>query len=215
MMRFDAVLFDCDGTLVESEYLGNRVMVQLARRYGFSMSDSEARSLFRGRSMAACVADIEAQVGCKLPSSFVSDVRAAMDEAFRQELSTVPGVKNVLCEITVPMCIASGAPLKKIQRVLELTHLSKWFGDKLFSSYELDMWKPDPDLFLYAAKELSVEPSQCAVIEDSRVGVLAGVSAGMQVFHYVPDRISAFADHKQVVSFQSMDQLMPLLRQLR
>ena len=205
-------MFDCDGTLVESEFLGNRVLVQLANQYGFQMPEEEARRLFRGRKLAACMTDIEAAIGQVLPESFVPDVRAAMNDLFRKELEPVEGVESVLEALSVPVCVASGAPLKKIKLVLEITSLTRWFDDKLYSSYELDMWKPDPDLFLHAAQEMGVASEQCAVIEDSPVGVQAGVSAGMTVYHYAPDRPSPFADHPQVTHIQSMNQLLEQLQ---
>lgn len=213
-MRFDAVLFDCDGTLVDSERLGKEVMYEAAVEHGFSMPFDAFHDAFRGRHFAACQAAIEAAIGRALPDTFVPDIRARQAAYFDEHLTPIDGIPDVLDAVTaaaLPRCVASGAPLFKIELLLDLTTLRHHFDDRLYSSYALDMWKPDPDLFLHAAAALGVAPGRCAVIEDSLVGVEAGVAAGMQVFHYTPTDGIATLDHPQVTHIAHMSELHGLL----
>lgn len=193
-MDIGAVLFDCDGVLVDSEVLANEVLVACVRELGFEITPEEAHHRFTGHRIAVCVADLERDLGRPVPPTFVADARARMDAAFASRLRRVEGALDLVRSVTVPYCTASGGPRTKIERSLSLTGLLPYFEGRIFSSYDVGSWKPDPGLFLHAAAAIAVAPERCVVIEDSRPGVLAGLAAGMHVVAYQPVPARAIPD---------------------
>jgi len=185
-MTIEAVIFDCDGTLVDSEGLANEVLVECLKPHGLDITADQARAQFTGRKMADCVAELERQLGSVLPTDFVGDFRTRCTEAFRSRLRPIDGAATALQRLRVPYCVASSGPREKIELSLEITGLLQYFEHRIFSSYEIGIWKPDPGLFLHAAEALGVAPNRCAVVEDSEPGVQAGLAAGMVVFAFIP-----------------------------
>jgi len=181
-----AVIFDCDGTLVDSEVLTNEVLVEAVAEHGLVISLAEAVAAFRGGKMADCVAALEQRIGQPLPPDFVSQFRTRMASAFRDRLLPVDGALDLVRSIRQPFCVASSGPRDKIELSLSLTGLLPFFKESIFSSYEVGTWKPDPGIFLHAARTMGIEPHSCVVVEDSLAGVQAGISAGMQVFAFQP-----------------------------
>lgn len=208
---FALVIFDCDGVLVDSEGLGNRILVEAVRELGLSLSLAEALALFRGCKMADCVATISGRLGRPLPDDFVSTLRARTAEAFRGELQASPGIHDALNRIHAPVCIASSGPREKITLALSVTGLLPRFEGRIFSSYEVGSWKPAPDVFLHAAATLGAVPSCCAVVEDSALGVRAGIAAGMRVFAYTADSDRTELESLGATAFGHMDELPSLL----
>jgi HAD superfamily hydrolase (TIGR01509 family) len=188
---FELVIFDCDGVLVDSEELGTRALLASAAEIGVTLPLEEAAERFRGAKMADCVAVIEERLGRPTPSDFVAQVRRRMAEAFTSELRPVAGVEAALARIDLVKCVASSGPREKIRLSLSVTGLVDYFQDRIFSSYDIDSWKPDPDIFLHAARTLGVSPSQAAVVEDSAMGVRAGIAAGMRVFGFASGKRGA------------------------
>lgn len=179
-MPIRAIIFDCDGTLVDSETLAQRVLVEYAADFGLVISIEEAMDRFVGRKMDACVADMESQLGKALPEHFVPEFRRRMTAVFEAELKPIPGAHELLTRLEQPLAIASSGPRAKIELSLERTGLRRFFfDDRIFSAYEIGHWKPDPTIFLHAAASLSVEPAECLVVEDSVPGIRGGVAAGM------------------------------------
>jgi HAD superfamily hydrolase (TIGR01509 family) len=179
-----AILFDCDGTLVDSERIGLEVLAEVASQRGALFDVDTAMPHMRGLKMAECVAWIEDCCGMPLPADYVPEVRRQTAAAFRQRLRPIDGAHDLLSSLRVPFCVASSGPREKIELSLCLTGLLPLVGDRIFSSYEVGSWKPDPGLFLHAARELGIEPSSCAVVEDSAPGIEAGIAAGMCVFAF-------------------------------
>jgi HAD superfamily hydrolase (TIGR01509 family) len=185
-----AIIFDCDGTLVDSETLANEILVGLAAEHGLVLTVREAVSAFRGGSMADCVAYLEKRLGKPLPNDFVPEFRSRSSDAFRTRLLPIVGALDLvrsLAAASFPFCVASSGPREKIELSLALTGLLPFFEGRIFSSYEVGTWKPDPGLFLHAAKTLGAVPGDCAVVEDSLPGIRAGLAAGMRVFAFQPD----------------------------
>lgn len=178
----DLILFDCDGTLVDSEIIAAQAWVRHIAGFGVTMTPSEVLDLFRGVQMTACMAEIERRAGCILPAGFESALRALTADMFAQSLRPIDGAVELVQSLAVPFCLASNAPRDKIELCLRLTALTPYFEGRLFSAYDVGKWKPDPGLFLHAAKVMGVAPSRCAVVEDSLPGIEAGVAAGMTVF---------------------------------
>lgn len=184
-----AIIFDCDGTLVDSETLSTEVLVEAVGEHGLHLSVPEAMFAFRGGKMADCIAELESRLGRPLPETFVPEFRARAAQAFRARLRAIEGALELvqsLATMPVPFCVASSGPPEKIELSLSLTGLLPFFQGRIFSSYDVGVWKPDPGLFLHAADALGVAPDHCAVIEDSLPGMLAGLAAGMRVFAFQP-----------------------------
>ncbi|MEU8521316.1 HAD-IA family hydrolase [Streptomyces sp. NBC_01216] len=207
------VIFDCDGVLVDSEKLSARVMREMVAAEGLDFSAGQALAFIRGRKVAEWVGQLEERLGRALPADFVPRFRGGTADLFATELRPVPHVKRVVEDLGLPFCTASSAPREKIVHTLGLTGLLPFFRDRVYSAYEVGVWKPDPGLFLHAAADLGVPAERCAVVEDSRVGVRAGVAAGMSVFGYAPEEngtTAALAAEGAVV-FGSMKELPGLL----
>lgn len=211
--RFDAVIFDSDGTLVDSELLGNQVLVEHVAELGLSLPLEEALSVFRGGKMADTLLYIEQRLGRSLPGGFIDDLRARMADAFYDRLMPIAGVEAVVQQLRLPFCVASSGPREKIELCLHATGLFPYFEGRIFSAYELGSWKPEPDLFLHAAQALGVAPERCAVVEDSVKGVKAGIAAGMTVFGYAPPENNARIEGLGVRLFAHMDELPALLQE--
>ena len=178
------VLFDLDGTLVDSEWLGNQAILDVLPIESESIETLTSR--YRGVELASILNDLASVHGFDLPDDIVPIYRQRMAELFDSHLCAFPGANEMLESIEQPKCIASGGPPEKIQSSLRLTNLAHHFEDRIFSSYVLNSWKPEPDLFLHAASEMGFNPSDCVVVEDSEVGVRATRSAGMQVIQFCP-----------------------------
>ena len=151
-----------------------------------------------------------------MPDSFVADFRARSAKVFQNHLQPVPGVEAVIQAVqalSVPFCVASSGPREKIEANLSTTGLLSYFEESIVSAYEVGSWKPDPGLFLHAARTLGVAPETCAVIEDSLPGVQAGVAAGMTVFGYARDTPAETLSAAGAQVFQDMHQLPALLQE--
>ncbi|MEJ6482141.1 HAD family hydrolase [Nostoc punctiforme UO1] len=211
VMQTELVIFDCDGVLVDSEGLGNRVLVEFIAEFGLAMKLEEAILLFKGCKMADCVAVIEQRLGKKMPQDFVTQLRTRTAEAFERELRPVEGIEAALDKINLPICVASSGPSEKIKLALRVTNLLSRFEKCIFSSYEIGSWKPAPDLFLYAAKNMGFQAPSCTVVEDSVLGVRAGVAAGMRVLGYTEQSEAHLLEASGAHIFYSMHQLPSLL----
>jgi len=187
MAAYDLIIFDCDGVLVDSEPIANRIFAEEVRRLGYPLSDEEARREFPGTSLAYCINYTERKFGIKLPEDLGLIYRQKSFEAFTRELEAVPGIPELIHALTIPYCVASNGPMHKMEHNLRIVGLYDRFAGKLFSAYEIDQFKPEPGLFLYAAAQMGAEPSRCLVIEDSIHGIHAALSAGMDIWAYSHD----------------------------
>lgn len=203
------VIFDLDGTLVDSEGLCNQAFLDLLPQLSDTVESLIER--YRGRKLASILADLESRLCLKLPDTFERHYRQRVAELFSSELKPMPGVLEMLKTTNFTKCIASSGPPLKIRQALEVSGLATYFGDSIFSSYEVGSWKPEPELFLYAANSMGFMPSQCVVVDDSEVGVLAAAAAGMKVFHYVLNGESMSCQTAGGVTFSDMLKLPQLL----
>ncbi|MEM7254367.1 MAG: HAD family hydrolase [Pseudomonadota bacterium] len=207
----DAVIFDCDGVLVDSEELAMDVWVEMAAEYGFTLSHADALAAFRGGEMAKCVAHLESLIGRSVRDDFVPDFRARSAEKFERELKPIPGVIEVLNHLPVPFCVASNGPLEKMDVSLRVCGLDGYFIDRVISAYRVGSFKPAPGLFLAAAARLGANPARCAVVEDSMTGARAGIAAGMSVFTICAASEADAFRSIGTTPFQTMDELIGLL----
>ena len=182
-----AVIFDCDGTLVDSETLSLAVLIEYVAEFGLEISHREAMERFAGNELAVVLGDIESRLGKELPTDFLDCFRHRQIDRLKLQLKPCDGADDLLSTLQLPFCVASNAPISKVKVCLQTTRLDHHFCEStIFSAYEIEKWKPAPDLFLQAAAALNVAPEHCAVVEDSHFGIRAGLAAGMHVFAYRP-----------------------------
>jgi len=184
-----ALIFDCDGTLVDSEPWLVEAMLAEGSLYGLPATARAMLDAQRGAPMSRQIASVAAHSRAPLPADFETRVRARMADLFRAELQPIPGALDLVRGLTLPFCVASNGPRAKIELVLGLTGLLPWFEGRVFSAYEVGAWKPAPDLFLHAAERMGFAPADCAVVEDSASGMAAGLAAGMRVFALCGDGV--------------------------
>jgi HAD superfamily hydrolase (TIGR01509 family) len=185
MARFDLVIFDCDGVVVDSERVVFEVFGSFVRSLGVSLTAAETHEQFLGRTLAECMTIVERLSGNPAPRGALERYCADRDRVLREHVRPVEGIREVLETLTIPFCIASSGGYDKMRITLGATQLMPFFEGRLFSASEVPRGKPAPDIFLFAAERMGASPSRTAVIEDSVNGVLAGCAAGMTVFGYV------------------------------
>ncbi|PWJ53134.1 haloacid dehalogenase superfamily, subfamily IA, variant 3 with third motif having DD or ED [Quadrisphaera granulorum] len=187
---FEAVLFDCDGVLVDSEPITNEVLRVMLGDLGWHLEPEESMRRFIGVAVADQADLIEQHTGVRIDDAWIAEFRRRRSEQLAVRVQAVDGVAEVLAAVADAygerIACASGADRPKVQLQLDTTGLARWFGDRLFSGLELPRTKPAPDVYLQAAQVLGVDPRRCAVVEDSPAGVRAGVAAGATVFGYCP-----------------------------
>jgi HAD superfamily hydrolase (TIGR01509 family) len=180
----ELVIFDCDGVLVDSEPIAIRIDVEMLAEVGLPMSEAEVIERFVGRSPEVILAETEARLGHRLPDDWFERAEARIRKAYLTELAPVDGIVEALEGIDLPVCVASSSGHDSLRFKLELTGLYGRFEGRIFSAAEVENGKPAPDLFLHAAARMGVDPSGCAVVEDSRYGVEAARAAEMNVLGY-------------------------------
>jgi HAD superfamily hydrolase (TIGR01509 family) len=185
------VIFDCDGVLVDSEVISNRVLARALTEVGLATTLADAQRDYQGLLLADIVSSAQAKLGCPLPEGFLERIERDRATAFERELQPVPGAAEAVEAVRragVAVCVASQGKIEKTRLSLGLTGLSGLFADRaLFSAREVLRGKPHPDLFLHAARNMGVAPGRCAVVEDSPSGVAAAVAAGMRALRYSAD----------------------------
>jgi HAD superfamily hydrolase (TIGR01509 family) len=184
MIKPKLIIFDCDGVLVDSETITNQILVDYINEFGTDLSLESALELFRGGALADCISYVDTTYGIKLPEEFSTNFRQRMKVAFEKELTAVEGIKELLNSLDQAVCVASNGPLEKMETTLKVTGLKKYFGENIYSAYQINKWKPEPDLFLHAANKMGVSPEDSVVIEDSPRGVEAARLAGMRVYGF-------------------------------
>ena len=187
-MRYDLVIFDNDGVLVDSESISNRLLAEYLTELGHPTSYDDSIRDYMGSAMHRIHELVLERTGQTLPEDFDDVFHQRVFAGFERELEPVPGVVAVLEKLVadgVPYCVASSGSHERIRVGHRKTGLDRWFGEGLvFSSQDVGRGKPAPDLFLHAAERMGVDPARCVVVEDSPLGVRAGLAAGMDVYGY-------------------------------
>jgi HAD superfamily hydrolase (TIGR01509 family) len=181
-MSVQAVIFDCDGTLVDSLPIVRDVLREYLRALDLGVPVAQAEALFGSGRLGDSVAGLTSLIGRPLPEDFVDELLRRRDASVRERLRAMEGAVELLEGLSTPVAVASNAPLPQTLVSLEVTGLLEYFGPHVYSAHEVGSWKPHPGLFLHAAAKLGVPPSQCAVVEDSQLGAEAGLAAGMTVY---------------------------------
>ncbi|MGW6548436.1 HAD family hydrolase [Streptomyces massasporeus] len=213
-MRYDLVIFDNDGVLVDSEPISNRLLAAYLTELGHPTSYEESIRDYMGSAMHRIHELVLERTGQRLPEDFDDVFHTRVFTAFEQELVAVAGAAEVLEKLAadgVPYCVASSGSHERIRVGHRTTGLDRWFDEeRIFSSQDVGRGKPAPDLFLYAAERMGVAPQRCVVVEDSPLGVRAAVAAGMDVYGFTamtsPEKLAGATR-----LFSDMGELLDLL----
>jgi len=183
-MTIELVIFDCDGVLVDSEFIANHILAEELTRIGLPTTYAESIRFYMGKSEKDCLSLIAEKLGGQPPPSLMENYHSRTVIAFAQDLKPVEGISDALRQIPLTKCVGSSGSHQKIHTSLSQTGLQAFFKNNIFSASDVERGKPHPDLFLYAADKMEVTPAACIVIEDSVPGVTAAKGAGMRVFGY-------------------------------
>lgn len=192
-MQFEAILFDCDGVLVDSETITNTVLCTMLNESGWPISAEECMRTFIGRTVRSETARIEAHTGRPLTDEWMAAFYARRNDQLRAQLVAIDGalasVQAVHAQLDGRIAVASGADRFKVEMQLTQVGMAPYFTGRVFSGHETPRSKPFPDVYLAAAAALGVAPERCLVIEDSVPGIQAGLAAGATVWGYCPDPV--------------------------
>lgn len=187
-MPFDTIIFDCDGTLADTEHMNNKACADLLHSYGFSKYTTEySMEHFIGQTLTDITLMIEAADGIQVPKSFIPDYIALVSSRQLTELQAVPGAAEAVRELdrSYKTCVGSNGERANVINSITGIGLFDLFGiERIFTKIQVARGKPAPDLFLFAAEKMGSKPGTCIVIEDSVAGVMAGVAAGMHVIGF-------------------------------
>lgn len=189
-MKFEAILFDCDGVLVDSEPITNGVLRDMLEEAGWALSAEECMRRFIGKTVRSQAPLIEARTGRPLTDAWMADFYARRNARLAAELQPIEGaveaVRAVHARLAGRIACASGADRYKVEMQLQMVGLATLFAGRVFSGHEMPASKPAPDVYLAAAAALGVAPARCLVVEDTVTGVTAGVAAGATVVGFSP-----------------------------
>ncbi|CAM3654405.1 HAD family hydrolase [Bordetella sputigena] len=189
-MKAKAVLFDCDGVLVDSERISTGVLRDMLQELGLSLTHDEVLRRFVGRTMKDELPWIGQASGVAVGADWLAQFWRRRNDALRERVQPIPNVLDAVRllhgRLDGRIACASGADRAKLELQLNKTGLMPYFDGRIFSGYEMARSKPSPDVYLAAAAALGISPSACVVIEDSVTGVTAGVAAGATVLGYSP-----------------------------
>jgi len=178
-VKFDLVIFDNDGVLVDSEPIVCDVLAKLLTDCGLATTFDDVVREFLGGSISRTRAISESRLGKALPPDFEDRFHNGIFERFERKLQSVPHIEAVLDRMAPDFCVASSGTHERIRNSLALTGLLKRFEGRIFSATDVDKGKPEPDLFLFVAERMGVKPERCVVVEDSPLGLEAAHKAGM------------------------------------
>jgi HAD superfamily hydrolase (TIGR01509 family) len=189
-LKYDAVLFDCDGVLVDSEPITNGVLRDMLEEAGWRLSAEQCMQLFVGKAVKDEAARIERHTGQPLTEAWLDAFRTRRNQQLEARLQAIPHIEATLLAVQQAtagrIACASGADRYKVEMQLRKFGLDRFFAGRVFSGHEMPRTKPAPDVYLAAAAALEVDPRRCAVVEDTVTGIHAGVAAGATVLAYAP-----------------------------
>jgi HAD superfamily hydrolase (TIGR01509 family) len=209
-----ALIFDCDGVLIDSEYLASRVESELTREFGLTLGVEEAHELFLGKTIDGVLEAIASRAGKRPSNAWVYNWAFATAHAFLRELKAVDGVGvavETLRRRGFSLAVASQSPLARVQLSLHVAGLAGQFGEHIYVTSMVARPKPAPDIYLLAAQKLGAVPANCVVIEDSPAGAAAALRAGMRVVGYAPGAAFDAMRASGATTIRTMDELIPAI----
>lgn len=183
--NIELIIFDCDGVLIDSEVISQRVLLRMLKTLGANVSPDYFNTHFLGYSFDHVQKKILDDFLVTLPSNFSEHYQQILIDEFSTELTPTDQLNWAITQLITPYCVATSSSPERVNRALTITHLVHYFTHCTFTASEVDKGKPAPDLFLYAAKKMNVRPENCLVIEDSLTGIQAAQAANMHIIHYV------------------------------
>jgi HAD superfamily hydrolase (TIGR01509 family) len=218
--RFELVIFDCDGVLVDSEVISCRAHAETLARYGYPITAEQVLERFLGVSDREARLIIESEIGRKLPDDFESQVKQATLQFYAGDLQAISHVGEAVAAIDLRKCVASSGTPEKIHHGLTCAGLYDLFAPNIFSATQVRNGKPAPDLFLFAAAQMGMSPERCLVVEDSIPGITGALAAGMTVLgfhggsHCRPGYDQRLRAAGAATTFGDMRQLAGLIAQI-
>ena len=211
MIQPEAVFFDCDGTLVDSEVICSRAYVHMFREFGITLDLDEIFKRFKGVKLYEIIDTINAEYGVNLDKATLEPVyRDEVARLFDTELEVISGAQALLDAVSVPMCVVSNGPVSKMQHSLGKTAMLHHFPERVYRGYDIQRWKPDPALMLHAAKAMNVNVENCILVDDSSAGAQSGMAAGMKVCYFCADPHNKPIEHPKVTTFTRLEELPEL-----
>ena len=205
------IIFDCDGTLVDSEHVTNQIIAEMAGELGVKMTGEEATATFGGKTLDAVLYKMRELSGKEIPDDWLPRLIKKVSESWKTELNPVNGVRELLENLNIPICVASNGEPRHVKGSLMLTGLKGYFNENVFTASEVNRPKPAPDLFLHAAQKMGFKPKDCVVIEDSIPGVTAAVNANIKVYGLVKLCSAEELESAGAIPFKTMNELSELL----
>jgi HAD superfamily hydrolase (TIGR01509 family) len=181
----DHLICDCDGVLVDSEVIADRVMLDVLTETfpGIDLAPS-VRTAF-GQQTSRFLAGLEAQFGIAMPPNFVDTIEARVSLELARSVSPIAGVRDALMRCGLPVAVVSNSRMERVRASVRRAGLDEIVGERVFSAQQVARPKPYPDVYLLAAETLGVEPARCLVVEDSIAGLTAARAAGMKTVAFV------------------------------
>lgn len=206
------LIFDCDGVLIDSEPMANRLFLECLRNEGFDV-DEIYGEYFHGIALSDCIRKVEGDFKRSISESFVDQFEELLNVEMEKNLEAMPGIHEALSQLPNRKCVASGSTHPRLQLALSVTGLLPQF-ERIFSATDVNKGKPAPDLFLYAAAQMQYTAKDCIVIEDSYPGMQAAIAADMPVLLYNPHWTDKYEVPSHVTVFHHMEQLPQLIELL-
>lgn len=208
---FELVIFDCDGVLVESEALACQIYVQMFAEYGYPLDYNETLYKFYGVTLSNRLKVSAQELDWTPPADFIPIFNERLLALSERELRPIAHIHELIDSLSVPMCVASNGTREEIVFRLKVARLTECFGEAIFSGMEVPHPKPAPDVYLAAAQSFNIHPSRCVVIEDSILGVTAGVRAGMKVYGHATFNSAESLRAAGAIPFANMLELKAIL----
>ena len=208
----ECILFDSDGTLVDSEPLSFVVLAEMLLPYGVDLDPDVLHLDYRGWKMGEAMEELNARHELDLPDDFEDRFRERQLRHFDAHLKPIPGVPELLKNLSLPMAVVTSGPMSKVRRALDITGLAAYFDDRLYSAWEVGVWKPDPGIYRHAARDMGFPIKRCLAVEDSPIGLQAAATCGA-----VPVFLNRYGDsveYKNVIEIASMEEIPEVLERL-
>ena len=209
------LLFDNDGTLVDSEWLCNQALATMLAQAGVQVEVEVLLRDYRGGKLAEIFSQLSRRFAVQLPLDSEAQYRRLVSDLFAAQLRPIAGVVAALDWATaagMQLAVVSNGPQTKIRQALQICGLSHYFADRVFSAYDINCFKPDGGLYQYAAAALGTVSQHCIVIEDSLPGIKAGLSAGCRTVFL--NRYQEAKPEPAVIEVTTMAQLPAILQTL-